>query len=184
MKTTATMSPRALPSASTRWTSSRPRGPAWRRRSGPERGGPAPPLHDLRQIECHGLSPTPQASWPLIGGTAWNTASGGQVTQAIPRGSTLTVRISGNVGGPLTLLGQYNPGTETCGANCAGTPAGTARPLNGQVFIQYSGFWGDPSLTGGVGFPPRGPVFQGYNFGNGYTSWYNQASSSAWRRTP
>lgn len=138
---------------------------------------------NIRQIECNGNSPRPQASWPLTGGTVWNTASGGQVAQVTPRGSTPTVRISGNAGGLLTLLGQYNPGSETCGANCAGTPAGTARPLNGQIFIEYSGFWGNPIING-FGFPPRGPVFQGYQSGSGYTSWYNQASSSAWQRTP
>ena len=139
---------------------------------------------NLHQIECNSNSPQAKQTWPLVGGTVWHTVSGGPVTQSTTWNTTPTVRLTGNVGGPLTLLGQYNPGTETCGANCAGTASGVARPLNGQVFIQYSGFWGNPSLNG-VGFPPRGPVFQGYlGSSDQYTSWYNQASSSFWQPSP
>ena len=143
-----------------------------------DNGSPA----GIKQIECDADKAKPESKWTTTGGTVWDTSTGGSVTQSVPSGGSLAVALSGNVGGPIVLTGQYNPGTETCGSSCAGIPSGTSIPLNGQSFIGYSGFWGDPTQTGGVGFPPRGPVFQGFNDSSGqYTSWYNQASTGKWQ---
>jgi lysophospholipase L1-like esterase len=136
---------------------------------------------NLHQVECDSNTPKSLSSQRLVGGIVWNTMSGGSVNWWTPAGSNLTIPVDGHVGGQLVLLGQYNPGTENCGGACAGISPGTFNPANGASFIQYSGFWGDPSPNG-AGFPPRGPVYQGYNSGtNTYDAWYNQASSASWQ---
>ncbi len=118
---------------------------------------------DLHNIACFSGVPDP-TKIERVGGTVWQTWTGGSVTSTV---------IEGGQGGPT----------------CAGLPSGRSsfHPLNDQRFIGYSGLWGDPTMVSGLGFPPRGPVFQGLDSDTGrYTSWYNQASSSPWQpsKTP
>ena len=140
---------------------------------------------DLHQIECNG-DHTPQtlSTDPSVGGTVWDTSSSGKVVQgSVLNGRRISgpVPLTGTVGGRLVLLGQYNPGTEDCGSACAGIGSGQFSPLNEQDFIGFSGFWGNPSPNG-AGFPPRGPVFQGYDSQTTHTyhAWYNNASPYLW----
>ena len=136
----------------------------------------------------------------LPGGITWETWTGGMVRAS----GQLTHAITApSAHGGLVNLGEYNPCTPT---TCAGSAqastllAGEFHPLNGQIFIRYSGRWGSlPSFISsgiGVGLAPRGPVFQGFddegeNFTNVYRSWYNQGAavpaapgSSPWLTPP
>jgi hypothetical protein len=113
----------------------------------------------------------------LTGGIVWETWTGGKVraagelTHPIPELSDH---------GGLVNLGEYNPCTPTtCNGDDQASKllAGRFYPLNGQIFIQYSGRWGDLGTMN----PPRGPVFQGWHDnGEGnisyYYSWYNQGA--------
>ena len=109
-----------------------------------------------------------------VGGTVWETWTGGRVSQ---QGSKIDLHVQGSYGGDLTNLGEYNPGTTTLcegKSTCAGLQPpphschqsdcyGAFHPLHGNVFIGYSGLWGDPSQVTWPGYPPRGPVYQGFN---------------------
>jgi hypothetical protein len=136
----------------------------------------------------------------ITGGVVWETWTGGGVLSTpnwygIP--ST-----SGH--GGLVNLGEYNPCADgTCygSAQACKLLAGQFWPLNGQIFIRYEGKWGSlPSgASFGLGEPPRGPVFQGFQdyhddgdwITNKYTAWYNEGADDPanvsycpWRRAP
>lgn len=115
------------------------------------------------------------------GGTVWKTWTAGGVSQ-----SGGDHHLSPNPGphGGLINLGEYNPGVH----QAAHLLEGQFNPLNGQVFIKYSGRWGTTNTLASDG--PRGPVFQGFHDGV-YTAWYNQGSdfpadpnNSPWREPP
>jgi hypothetical protein len=119
---------------------------------------------------------------PIPGwGTVWKTWTGGQVRQ--DPGAYYTISPNPGVTGGLVNVGEYNPGIN----QACGLLSGQFWPLNDQVFIQYSGLWGDR----GVLFSgPRGPVFQGHDDGK-YKSWYNQGAENPanptdnpWRQAP
>jgi hypothetical protein len=146
---------------------------------------------DLREIDCKGRSPKPPTNDRRTGGTVWRTwdTSSSSVSQ-----SRVDVRLQHTgSGGPLSNLGEYNPGGMTpCptadggfGQRCIGLNPWSAGsqsyyPLEGNDFIGYSGLWGDPNdQASGFGIPPRGPVFQGRNPQGQYSSWYNLASADA-----
>jgi FIMAH domain/Bacterial Ig domain len=116
------------------------------------------------------------------GGIVWETWTGGVVRAT----GGLTHPISAPSGhGGLVNLGEYNPCTPaTCNgsAQASSLLAGQFHPLNGQIFIRYSGVWGN--LPHGLfgSNPPRGPVFQGFHDrGEGkvsvYTAWYNRGAN-------
>ncbi|MGN6358919.1 MAG: FIMAH domain-containing protein [Thermomicrobiales bacterium] len=147
----------------------------------------------LRDVVCSPLLPL-FSYGRLAGGIVWQTWTGGTVTTA----GSLTHPIAAPSGhGGLVNLGEYNPCTPTAcyGSQQASTlNAGQFHPLNGQVFIRYSGRWGslphcDASICAN---PPRGPVFQGWDEDtHTYESWYNSASdtpaspgANAWRQPP
>jgi streptogramin lyase len=148
---------------------------------------PGVSVQDLHDIQCNpgrGISDGNKQ-----GGTLWRIDRGG--------GSVTSNSISSSgADGGLSNLGEYNPegkgGTRPCdpGGRCVGLPpgppfsGGSYYPLDGNLFIGYSGLWADPqsqSLSG-FAFPPRGPVFQGLD-GNLSTlyhlSWYNLAAADA-----
>src|SRR5262249_12576349 len=88
------------------------------------------------------------------GGIVWQTWTGGSVLAS----GDITHPISAPSGhGGLINLGEYNPCTDT---RCFGTAqassllAGEFHPLNGQIFIRYSGKWGSlPHIQGIAGQP-------------------------------
>ena len=117
-----------------------------------------------------------------VGGTVWQTWTGGSVTQA----GQVDHRIMGDQRGGMTTsqhgglvnLGECNPSGLK-----APVPGGACYPLNGNDFIRYSGTWGTTrhdywSLQVRS---PRGPVFQGWHEER-YTSWYNQAATAPARQ--
>jgi len=126
------------------------------------------------------------------GGTVWQTWTGGIVRQA---GSFIVNPLyphnPGDHGGLITL-GEYNPGQGASPnvRQASHLLEGEFHPLNNQIFIKYSGRWGDTNNLASNG--PRGPVFQGFDRDTGvYTSWYNQGSdepanpvTSPWRVPP
>jgi GDSL-like lipase/acylhydrolase family protein len=136
----------------------------------------------LREITCDGNQADDFAS--VVGGTVWSTRPSGPVDRYTSSRVEQRVTLSGSVGGLLVNLGEYNPGSVECGystGNCVGLPQGANNPLNDQIFLGYSGLWGDPTQSSGVGHPPRGPVFQGFReLTQRYETWYNQASKERW----
>lgn len=116
----------------------------------------------------------PRDSSDVAGGTVWKTWTSGDVRQAGSVEHAINPNPSRH--GGLINMGEYNPCTSS---TCQGTRqastllAGQFHPLNGQVFIRYSGRWGSIGI---ISSGPRGPVFQGFD-GSTYTAWYNQASN-------
>ncbi len=160
-------------------------------------GDPAHP-EQLRKIDCadHQLP----VVGGLVGGTSWATTTNGTVHVDKAR---VTYVPNGSRGGPLRNLGEYNPGGMADCSTCAGIPpqnptagadmSSSFFPSDAGTFPAYSGLWGSPNSGDhsqgvpvlGSAFPPRGPVFQGYDKSNNvYTTWFNQASSSRWAPTP
>jgi len=142
--------------------------------------------YKLQGIDCGG---------DHAGGTVWETWDGGNVFAS----NNLTHQILSPSGhGGMVNLGEYNPCTPTAcnGSRQASTLlAGEFHPLNGQIFIQYEGRWGNlPTCPFLCATPPRGPVFQGMvDTGSEviYSAWYNQgadapasSTTSPWRRPP
>jgi hypothetical protein len=117
------------------------------------------------------------------GGIVWETWTGGLVKAS---GGLTHPIIAPSAHGGLVNLGEYNPCTPaTCNgsAQASALLAGQFHPLNGQIFIRYSGRWGSLPHQEFVGTPPRGPVFQGFeDRGEGnvsvYTAWYNRGANS------
>ena len=112
-------------------------------------------------------------------GIVWDTSNAGLVNAS---GRLTHPIISPSAHGGLVNLGEYNPCTPgTCNGSAQASRllAGHFYPLNGQIFIRYSGRWGSLGLVD----PPRGPVFQGFakqdEEGNisVYTAWYNQGAN-------
>ena len=142
-------------------------------------GNPAAPGR-LSEVKCN---PPPPPLPPVllslpIGGSVWDTKSNGSVTQG---GLLLAHRVSGSKGGAMVNVGEYNAGTAQCGTVCAGVYAGAALPVNHSDWIEYSGLWGNPSTRLGLfAYPPRGPVFQGFDSGS-FKSWFNEATQGPWQ---
>jgi hypothetical protein len=116
------------------------------------------------------------------GGTVWKTWTAGDVRQA---GGERHISPNPSNHGGLINVGEYNPAGYRQASRLLD---GEFYPLNGQVFIKYSGRWGTTNTLASDG--PRGPVFQGFHDGI-YTSWYNQGSdtpadptTSSWREPP
>ncbi len=74
----------------------------------------------LQQVHCTGFfagpinTYTPSLDKSPVGGTVWSTTSGGAVAQA----GSVVYKVTGQQGGPLRNLGQFNPGTMF---SCTGT---------------------------------------------------------------
>ncbi len=131
------------------------------------------------------------ANHQFLGGITWETWTGGLVRTTGQLEHPIEAPNGQSTHGGMINLGEYNPCTPTTcyqSGQASNLLAGESHPLNGQVFIQYSGRWGSlPSFVSagiGVGQSPRGPVFQGFvdNGGNGpnlYAAWYNQGSNVA-----
>jgi len=144
--------------------------------------GPKAPEH-LAEITCTQNEGKVDDPVRDHGGTVWDTSSYGRVTQG---GSNIAIRVSGGQGGPLIDMGEYNPGgMKDCKTTCAGIPVGRFYEGEAGVFPKYSGLWGNPNSgrVQVVGFPPRGPVFQGYDYVKEhlYDSWFHGASYRKWK---
>jgi hypothetical protein len=140
-------------------------------------------------VHCSGFSNNFTASLDKspVGGTVWSTTTiGGSVAQA----GSVDYQVMGHQGGPLRNLGKFNPGTMANCHVCVGIspPHDATKPIeqwgswfpgDAGPFTAYSGLWGSSTEHSLVVYPPRGPVYQGFD-GKGYTAWYNQASDHKW----
>lgn len=140
---------------------------------------------ELQRVDCSQANP--HLKQQPVGGTVWSTSSDGPVTHS----PNLDNQIKGQQGGPLLDLGQFNPGTMSSCHVCAGIapPEDPTKPIEqwgswfpgeAGVFTGYSGLWGSPTEHSTFVYPPRGPVYQGFVEGSGFSAWYNHASSTKW----